>query len=400
MRLSPRSPDRQPQIPALIPAMIAVAICGFLILLVANLGRDDDSGTPAANVSTTTTLPPITTTTTTLPDPVDREPFLVGAAPAPEPQSYSITYDVVENGLARTETWLIRRPYESLVVSERDGALLTGTATSRSNLYTYLSDRESWLAVQGELHRAAFDHHPADAVAAMGALGVVEPGSDGTYLGRDCTGFRTGPPPGGGEPGPPTDAEFTELCIDDDGFVLHERWVIDDRTVTEKTAVALDLSPRIDTAAFDPSPIVEDDGFTQALSQIAVVPDESTMERAELVVTAPGGYTYDGAVFRASTTPEGGVSASEIVRFYSAGADLLEVSEHFAEAQTYLGESRGTAVRVSDENWDEVWLVPGFRVSILRFRTGEYSYAEVRHRDVRFLFEVLSDFVQREPTED
>src|SRR3546814_19717979 len=74
---------------------------------------------------------------------------LVAAGPTFDaPLAYRITYDVVENGLPRVEEWTVRRPYEALVLSRRDGEVLSGSATSRSLLQTYQSDRDGWLPLR------------------------------------------------------------------------------------------------------------------------------------------------------------------------------------------------------------------------------------------------------------
>ena len=101
------------------------------------------------------------------------EDLVAPGPPVDVPLAYRITYEVVENGLPRVEEWTVRRPYESLVLSRRDDTLLSGTSTSRALLQTYLSDRDGWLPVQPELHRAAFDQHPAAALTAMEVLGLV-----------------------------------------------------------------------------------------------------------------------------------------------------------------------------------------------------------------------------------
>lgn len=377
------------------PALIAVVVCGALIALVAAAGDDDPAAAPASTTSTTspssTSAPP---PTTALPAAGPVEPLL---APGPEvapPTGYRITYEVVENGLLRVEEWTVRRPYESLVLSTRDGVLLSGTSTSRARLQTFLSDEDGWLPIQPELHRAAFDQHPAAAIGAMQVLGLVERRGEEEHLGRACTVWRTGQPPSAGEPTAPSADEFTEVCIDGAGLVLHERWEIGGNTVIERTATALELEPAVDPAAFEPGPVVDDaDALSAAFATIAVPADEETLARLQTEVPVPEGYAFDGAVFRGADGGSGSMAgaapaSAETVRFYTRGADLLEVAEVFADGGASLGD--GPAVRVAVEGWDEVWFEPGFRVSMLRARLDDATYVELRHQDVAFLFEVLS----------
>lgn len=384
---------RGTRIHPLVPALLAVVVVGVLVLLVARSSGDDGADAAPSTTSATTTSTTAPTTTSTAPEPVAVED-LVAPGPAVEaPLAYRIAYDVVENGLPRTEEWTVRRPYESLVLSRRDDTILTGTATSRAALQTYLSDREGWLAIQPELHRAAFDQHPAGAVAAMELLGLVERRGQEEHVGRTCTVYRTGQPPSAGHPTAPSDSEHTDLCIDAAGLVLHERWEIGGSVVVERTATSLELEPEVDPASFSPGPVVDDaDALSRLFTTIAVQADEETLARLETVVPVPEGYTEDGAVFRAADggSGAGGVAtpgSSEIVRFYSSGPSLLEVSEVFVDGDTDLATE--SAVPVEVEGWAEVWFEPGFRNSALRGRTSDSSYVEVRHHDVAFLFEVL-----------
>jgi len=388
--------DRLRRIHPLVPALVAVLVAGALVGVVAATSGDEPSAAPTTT-STSSTTAPSSTTTTTVPDPVAVESLLAPALDVEPPTAYRIAYDVVENGLPRTEEWTVRRPYESLVVSTRDGVLLTGTATSRDALHTFLSGQEGWLPVQPELHRAAYDQHPAAAVGAMEALGLVERRGEEDHAGRRCTVFRTGQPPSAGTPTPPSEDERTDVCIDGAGLVLHERWEIGGSVVVERTARSVELEPAIDPSIFTPSPIVEDaEGLQAAFSTIAVEADQETLDRLRTDVPVPAGYRADGAVFRAAgaSGPSGGPPGSaEIVRFYSSGPALLEVAEVFVDGAAQLTSSAGAPVRV--EGWDEVWFEPGFRSSVLRARLDGSSYVELRHHDVALLFDVLRSLQRR-----
>jgi hypothetical protein len=384
---------RSPRIHPLVPAVVAVVVAGVLVLVVARAGGGDDETTTTTSTAPTTTA--TAPTTTTAPDPVSVAGLVVPPPAVEAPATYRITYDVVENGLPRVEEWTVRRPYESLVLSTRDGAVLTGTATSRARLQHFLSDEQGWLPIQPELHRAAFDQHPAAAIAAMEAVGLAERQGEDEHLDRPCTVYRTGQPTSAGPPTAPSDDEHTEICIDGAGLVLHERWEIGGSVVVERTATALEVDPAIDDAVFEPGPPAEGtDALARIFTTIAVPADEETMARLGTTVPVPEGYTDDGAVFRAAGGGPSGSTpgAAEIVRFYSSGLALLEVAEVFIDGDAEL--DGGAAVPVEVEGWDEVWFEPGFRSSALRARLGTSSYVELRHHDVAFLFEVLGSLVR------
>lgn len=373
----------------LVPALIAVVVCAVLILVVANLADDGPApqAAPTTTEATTTTTEPPPPTTTTIPDPIAVEPLLEGGLEVDAPQTYRVSYDVVENGLSRKETVTVRRPYESLVVSTREGVQLSGTATSRTDLRTFLSDRQGWFTVQPLLHRAAYDLRPAGAIGPMAELGLVEEVGTDEFAGRSCTVFRTGEPTSASAPTAPSDEQTTDLCIDEAGLVLSEHWQISGNTVVERTATAVETGFDVDPTIFDPGPAIEDaEEFAAAFSTIAVEADEETLGRLRTSFEPPPGYTYDGAVFRAANPSQGG-GASEIVRFYSAGPDLLELSEQFLDRHADLGG--GAAVRIEVDGWDEVWFAPGFRTSALRARLTDSSWLELRHHDLGFLLSSL-----------
>jgi hypothetical protein len=376
----------------LVPALVAVVVAGALVLVVA--ARDDDGSAAPATTTTTTTAP--TTTTTTEPPPAPRpvEDLLVEPRPVDAPTSYRVTYDVVENGVPRVEEWTVRRPYEAVQVSTRDGVVISGSSTSRAMYQVFLSNERGWLPVQPELHRPEYDLRAGEAVAVLEHLGLAERRGDEEHAGRTCTVHRTGQPPTAQEVTAPSDSEHTDVCIDAAGLVLHERWVVGGSVVVERTATSVELEPVVDDAAFQPGPVAEDiEELARAFSSIAVKAEGETLDRLRTDVPVPTGYTDDGAVFRAVGSAATPGSAAEIVRFYSSGPDLLEVAEVYVDGPATVATAGGIPVVV--DGWDEVWFLPGFRTSAMRARIDESSYVELRHHDVRLLADVLRSLVRR-----
>ena len=381
--------------PAYLVVMVVVLAVAAAVVVVVVAGGDDDPATAASTTTTTTTTTtaPTTTTTTEPPRPVAPEQVAVPPFPEDTPGAYRITYDVVENQLPRTETVTVRRPYESLVRSERDGQLLSGSATSRSRLWTYLPERDGWLVLQPELHRASYDQRPLRAMAMAISLGRAEETGTGSFAGTACRVFLTGQPLGTGGIAAPTEAESTELCIDARGLVLHERWTIEGSVVVERTATSVEIDPPIDPAMFDPGPVVDDaEEFEAVLSTIAVPADEETLARLTTDLDPPPeGYVLDGTVLRAGD-PNQAASISEIVRFFSDGTDLLEVAEVTAAAGASL--DHGGAVRL-DVDGPETWFWPDFRASAVRVRLTDTTYLELRGTDPAQLIGLLDALTRR-----
>lgn len=376
----------------LVPVVFALVIGAAMFVVAANAGGDD---TPVPPETTTSAAPPTTAAAAPPPPPDPVPASVIAAEPLPEtpPDRYRVTYDVVENGLPRTETLTVARPFQSLLLATRDGDLISGTATSRERLWTYVDDRDGWLVVQPELHRAASDRRPLAAMATMVALGLAEELEPSSVLGRDCRVFRTGRPLTDPGAAPPTDGQATEACIDADGLVLHERWEIGGEVVSERTASAVELGVDAPASAFDPTPVVDDAPELEALlSTIAVPADEETLARLRTDITPPDGYGLEGTVLRAGSPDRTGRDAAEIVRFYSDGIDLIEVAE--VTAQDGVDLDGGGAVPVEIDG-PETWFVPDFRASAVRTRLSPNSFVELRGTNPARLVALLDTLVRR-----
>lgn len=373
------------------PVLGALVICGALVFYVTSTARDDDSS--ATTSTTSSTAPATTTTTEPPPDSVPAETIAVEPFAETPPDSYRVVYDVVENGLERTETITVRRPFESLVLSTRGDDVLTGTATSRRHLWNYLDERDSWLVIQPELHRAAFDHRPLAAMATMIALGLAEEGGTGSYLGRDCRIFHTGGPLSDPGATAPSESQSTEVCIDGNGLVLHERWEIGGQVVSERTATEIELDIDVADEVFDPTPVIDDaEEFQAILTSIAVPADDETLAQLETDIVPPDGFELAGAVLRSGSPGSGGSSVTEIVRFYTDGTDLIEVAEVSSPAGAELDGGGAVPVEIDGP---ETWFFPDFRASAVRTRLSDTTFVEIRGTNPAQLIELLDTLTRR-----
>lgn len=393
MARGPQTVERQRNINPIIPLGVGAVLIIGLFIGVASLGGDDG---PTAS-SVTTTAP---TTTAPPPDPIDLADLDVTPFAEQPLSRYVVTYDVVENDLARTERLVVARPYESLNVAERDGALISGTATSRAQLWTYLADRSGWLAIQSELHRAAFDQHPLLAMNAMMQLGLATEGEPDTVLGRPCRTFTVGQPLNGGAAKAPSDAESVEACLDATGLVLREVWSLEGSVVSERVATSVEEDPAIDPAGFDPTPVTEGGAEYEALLATTAEPaDAATIAALQVDVVAPASYQLESTVVRTGGAAAG-TGVVEVVRFYSDGLNLVEVAEvtvGSGDADLSIGNAIPVTVPDGGPLGDdaEVWFAPEFRASALRVRLSEGSYFEIRGVDPALLVEVFNSISLR-----
>ena len=383
--------------PRILLVLLATGLSGAAIIAIGSALDGDDAGDEAPSTSSTTEAsigPPATTATTNPPDPIPLDALRAEPVPSDPALRYRVTYEVVENTLRREETWTVQRPYESLVVVNRDDVMISGTATSRTALWDYLADRAAWLRIQPELHRAAFDLRPLDVMATMIELGLAEPAGEGSYVGRTCRVYRVAEPVGSGSVSELGGSERTEVCIDAAGVVLHERWEIDGSEVSVRTATQVEIDPVIDPAIFDPTPVAEDvDELERLLTTIAVKADEEILAELRTDIVVPEGYVDDGAVFRASTSEAGAPNASEVVRFYSSGPDLVEYAEVAGPGPVSL--AGGGARPIEVEGFAEVWFDADFRVSTIRAAISDERFLELRGTDPALLLELLESVTVR-----
>lgn len=355
----------QRDLPPWLPAVIAVAVIGLLVAVIGGVdiwpGGDDGETT-----SSTTS----TTTTTIAPEPLDPaalsvEPLAVQAA-----ASYRVVYDVVQpDAPVLTEEVTVRRPYESLdLTKDEAGALSTGDATSRSQLYFYLADKAGWLPLQGERHRAEADTRPLSGLATMVALGLVSEEGTGNYAGRDCTVYVTGAPVTQPVKAAAED-ETTELCIDPAGIVLYERWQQTGTVLLERTATSVEIDPEIDSASFDPTELIDDAEQLTGELAVGAAATEEQLASLKTDIAVPDGYLADGAVTRSDS------GSSQTVRFYTDGLNLIEHVEMdgVPDADLVLGGARPVEI----DGYGEAWFIPGFSASTLRVRIGETGVAEL-----------------------
>lgn len=379
----------QRDLPPWLPALIAVVVIGLVIALIGGVDLWPGGGDEASPTSTTTSTTSTSTTSTTVPpEPVDAAALMVEPIAAEIPSAYRVTYDVVQTETASTEEVVVRRPYESISVTrDQAGVVSTGDATSLTNLYFYLSQDEAWLPLEGQKHRAEADTRPLGGLATMIELGLVSEEGTANYAGRDCTVYLTGSTLSA-PVAPAADDETTELCVDDAGLVLHERWQQAGSVLLERTATSVEIDPAVDPAQFDPTPVLEDlEQFEGVLAQAEPATEEQ-LAGALTDVTAPEGYVADGAVVRI------GAGGTRLVRFHVNGIDLIEHVEsgEVPDADLSIGGARPVEI----DGVGEAWFVPGFSASTLRVRVGETGMMELTGPYPNQLVEMLQTMTVRE----
>jgi hypothetical protein len=74
-----------------------------------------------------------------------------------------------------------------------------------------------------------------------------------TVLDRTCQVFRNGSPVDVGRVEAATEADHADICVDEDGLLLHEEWVVSGAVFRVRIATSIDDSPSIDDELFTPT---------------------------------------------------------------------------------------------------------------------------------------------------
>lgn len=206
--------------------------------------------------------------------------------------SYRIVYDIEEfDAPPRTEERLVKRPYLSKIVSQRDGTLLTGSITNDAGRWLLLDDGQGWQLRGGGRQRPTDDPRPIDALEAAAADGRAETRGTAVVLERRCTVVRTGGPLG--EPlKKATAGEYADLCIDRTGAVLRERWVVNGTQARLTVATAFEPGAAFADDAFAPLPAAPP--LPEGVTGIARARDLHVGESVRIRVRGAAGYRADG----------------------------------------------------------------------------------------------------------
>ena len=157
-----------------------------------------------------------------------RLPGNTAIPPAPPPTSYDITYRIEESAtddiVTTTERAQVRRPFDSRVVTRRDGKVTT-TRVSAFGLLLLGSGERAVLGVPPAL--ATGDLRPDVVLPEVAESRTMQKREQRRVAGRRCQVYRAGKTALSGELVPiasAKEAEYADLCIDSEGLLLEEVW--------------------------------------------------------------------------------------------------------------------------------------------------------------------------------
>jgi hypothetical protein len=163
-----------------------------------------------------------------------------GWLPGAPPESYRVTYRVVESARESVETVEVTPARTRRVVS-RDGAPVSGTVTAERAVYVLSGG--TWAELQivgpGEAGDALWLRSP---LASAERRGLARRDGTGTVAGRECTWWATLEPLDAGAFAAATGSSRARSCVDRAGLLLADTWTLDGREVRSRTATAVALS--------------------------------------------------------------------------------------------------------------------------------------------------------------
>jgi hypothetical protein len=177
------------------------------------------------------------------------------------PTSYVVVYRVAQNDVHDWEVLSMRRPfagsglvYDTAAAPGRGDRAVSGSISTGEALYTVetgtvrlVSGRQPGPASGDQYLAVELDDLMARKLAA-------DTGQDRTVAGRACRVYRFAEPPSGPVLALTGGADHDDLCLDQAGLVLSERWTYHGSVVLERTATAVRTSNGDLPAGPDPEP--------------------------------------------------------------------------------------------------------------------------------------------------
>jgi hypothetical protein len=262
--------------------------------------------------------------------------------------SYRLAYRVEQpNQPTRTETRVVRRPFDSRSEQREGTAVVGGFITNERGLFQRTGDpAPGWRRIEPERHRPPEDDRVLSSLAEALRRGRATFLGTSVVLDRPCWRVRTRNP-AGAVAVKPTAGDHAELCVDRTGLVLDERWVVDGQEVRHRAATELTVAPPLAAGDFEATP---DAGpLPVSPSATAIRPlTRAQIDALPVSLAPPAGFVELGSVVRERSVPGRPILLTAVVRYVRDGL-LVEVE---------------LSDRVGDER------VPGDDVSVPGVGTG------------------------------
>lgn len=280
--------------------------------------------------------------------------------------AYRVVYevDVLGQPRARQEV-AVQRPFHSRETTTDGGGIVSEIVSNGRGQWTYERGREPspWLQLGASAARASADFAAGAVLESLVEIGSAETRGHERHAGRPCRVVRTGSPLGSTPSAPERDSD-TDVCVDETGLVLAERWHVRRELVSSRQAVEVEVEPTFDEEVF----------AAPAASERAHglrVPMGSAEASKPLRFEAPDGYRRAGA--HHSLSPDGRVRS---VWLFVDGPDLIEYEQGAGSI-----DDLGAPARTIDIGGLRGEVHLGFRSSQLVLEVGDAETVVLRSAD-------------------
>jgi len=265
---------------------------------------------------------------------------------------YTVVYAVTTNaqGVQRsTRTVSVRRPFESSDLSVPENAVAPdqGFVTSVDGLFALQGGKIITFGSQAPGVPSS-DYRLSVELNDMTRLGLAEVRGQSSVAGRSCRVYRVGSPLG--DPlKKASDQEYTDLCLDADGLVLSEKWMLSGQLLrdSEATSVSLAVPPTASFAAPAGPQTPNPSGVGQTTSLPLNAPP-STGNPYWLTTSPPWGFSLANRVRAVTVNALSGATDLAFVDSYVRGSDVVLVQhrERSVAGPPASGMERITAGRL------------------------------------------------------
>jgi hypothetical protein len=256
------------------------------------------------------------------------------AGSGPHPVAFRIVFRV-EDGTSTphtitTQVLDVRRPFYAASLTrsgQPPGTALTGGSVEHRTYVQVSSDQGRLKAqmLQPDIASApGADLRLQPALEAAAKAGLVTSGGTDTVAGRECVEYESHDSLDAGNWKPPTKSSNVTSCVDADGHLLRDIWLIHGKLVRSRTAVSFVTDPK---PLADPLAGIAVDTATSPLG-VTSAPLSSKTSFATAIPSPPSGFRRVDARLVGFTDPQT-QSLRTVARdlLYSDGDDVISVRE-------------------------------------------------------------------------
>lgn len=306
--------------------------------------------------------------------------------------AYRISYRVLQPAAPEaTELHEVQRPFLGRYETTTGGALSSGSLTNADGTWLYLtSGTPGWVRLTTTKARAAGDAHVGGGLAEALRQGLARVTGRTTVAGHPCTVVRTGGPVGS----PvirPTGRDHADICVDEHGVMLSERWVLSGRVARTRTATSYDPAPQYQDDAWTARPQnAPDPAFSAAAPRVVALTD-TQLATLTFSLVPPNGFSAEGAFSQVTTT--GSRPSAQVIEHFVRGSDLIDLLQ--SSAPPGAGGAHGRQMSVA--GLGQVTVEADLNAVAVEYRLADGTFARLSGSDAGKLLAAAAGLRHKPP---